>query len=259
MTKSFKPVSSRYQQAETVSRPAFTGNPPASPDFAPLRKGGAPVTPAYLDEIYYWAYLSPRNVRWLDHEIVVRLILWQQHVKLRNAAFAEIEPGQKVLQSTCVYGDFLPLLADLVGPEGHLDLVDVAEVQLRNAWRKLKHYPNVSLHHANALNLDDSTYDSVICYFLLHEIPDQDKRIAVNGLLRKVRPGGQLIFIDYHKPHWAHPLKAITSFVFDTLEPFAKGMWKTEIQDLAEEPDLFRWKKQRVFGSLFQKVVAQRL
>ena len=72
-----------------------------------------------------------------------------------------------------------------------------------------------------------------------------------------MRPGGKVVFIDYHKPHWAHPLKAITSFVFDTLEPFAKGMWKTEIRDLASEPDRFNWRKERFFGSLFQKVVAE--
>ena len=83
--------------------------------------------------------------------------------------------------------------------------------------------------------------------------------MAVNALLRKVRPGGKLIFIDYHKPHWAHPLKPITSFVFDTLEPFAKGMWRHEIKEFADEPGLFKWRKERFFGSLFQKVVAQRL
>jgi len=218
-----------------------------------------PEIPFYMQDIYYWAYLNPRNVRWLDHEFVVRLILWEQHAKLRRAAFAEIEPGQQVLQSTCVYGKFLPMLAELIGPEGHLDLVDIAEVQLNCAQRKLNGFSNVSLHHADVMDLGDKPYDSVICYFLLHEIPEHHKRAATNVLLSKVRPGGKLIFIDYHKPHWAHPLKAITSFVFDTLEPFAKGMWRNEIRDYAENPEQFSWRKEKFFGSLFQKVVAQRL
>jgi ubiquinone/menaquinone biosynthesis C-methylase UbiE len=218
-----------------------------------------PVIPFYMQDIYHWAYLNPRNVRWLDHEIIVRLILWEQHAKLRRAAFAEIKPGQKVLQSTCVYGKFLPMLADLIGPEGHLDLVDIAEVQLNSASRKLNGFTNVTLHHADVMDLGDEQYDSVICYFLLHEIPEHHKRAATSVLLGKLRPGGKLIFIDYHKPHWAHPLKAITSFVFDTLEPFAKGMWSHEIRDFAEQPELFSWRKERFFGSLFQKVVAQRL
>ena len=100
--------------------------------------------------------------------------------------------------------------------------------------------------------------DRVICYFLLHEIPDEHKRIATNVLLNKVRPGGKFVCIEYHKPHWAHPIKPITSIVFDTLEPFAKGMWRSEIRDFADQPDRFTWRKERFFGSLFQKVVAQR-
>ena len=212
-----------------------------------------------MQEIYYWAYLNPRNVKLLNRESVVRLILWQQHAKLRMSAFAEIEPGQKVLQSTCVYGKYLPMLAEHIGPAGHLDLVDIAEVQLLSARGKLNRFNNVTLHHANAMDLGDELYDTVVCYFLLHEIPDHHKRIATDVLLKKVRPGGRFVCIEYHKPHWAHPLKPITSLVFDKLEPFAKGMWRSEIQDFAEHKDLFDWRKETFFGSLFQKVVAQRL
>ena len=217
-----------------------------------------PVIPDYMQEIYYWAYLNPRNVKLLNRESVVRLILWQQHAKLRRAAFAEIEPGQKVLQSTCVYGKYLPMLAEHIGPTGHLDLVDIAEVQLKSARTKLNGYQNVTLHHADVMDLGDELYDRVICYFLLHEIPDHHKRAAMDVLLRKVRPGGKFVCIEYHKPHWAHPLKPITSIVFDTLEPFAKGMWRSEIRDFAQHKDSFDWRKERYFGSLFQKVVAQR-
>ena len=117
---------------------------------------------------------------------------------------------------------------------------------------------NVTLHHANVLDLGDELYDRVICYFLLHEIPDHHKRAAMDVLLKKVRPGGKFVCIEYHKPHWAHPLKPITSLVFDKLEPFAKGMWRSEIRDFAAQKDLYKWRKERIFGSLFQKVVATR-
>jgi len=224
-----------------------------------VRGPQTPVIPDYMQKIYYWAYLNPRNVRLLNRESVVRLILWQQHAKLRKAAFAEIEAGQKVLQSTCVYGKYLPLLASHIGPAGHLDLVDIAEVQLLNARRNLQGHSNVTLHHADVMSLGDELYDSVVCYFLLHEIPDHHKRAATDVLLNKVRPGGKFICIEYHKPHWAHPLKPITSIVFDTLEPFAKGMWRHEIRDFAAHGERFSWRKQTYFGGLFQKVVATRL
>jgi ubiquinone/menaquinone biosynthesis C-methylase UbiE len=251
-------VTATLKQSRPVSPQVFpqkTSDPAAN---LQVQESVGTVIPQYMQDIYYWAYLNPRNVRWLDHELIVKLILWNQHARLRSSVFAEIKPGQQILQSTCVYGKFLPMLADLIGPSGHLSLVDIATVQLEAAQRKLNGFQNVSLHHADVLKLDDKLFDAVICYFLLHEIPDRSKQLAVNVLLKKVKPGGKLIFIDYHKPHWAHPLKPITSLVFDTLEPFAKGMWRHEIREFAQEPDLFTWRKERFFGSLFQKVVAER-
>ncbi len=220
--------------------------------------GNRPEVPDYLQDVYYWAYLNPRNVKLLDREIVVRTILWQQHIKLRNAAFAEIEPGQRVLQSACVYGSFSAKLAEHIGPEGTLDVYDVAEIQVNNTRRKLRAYPHATVHYGDVLEMDLEPFDTICCYFLLHELPDTYKREAVNLFLRKVVAGGKVVFVDYHKPRCWHPLKPITSLVFDTLEPFAKGLWRNEIKDFADNPEQFSWRKEPRFGDLFQKVVATR-
>ena len=219
---------------------------------------GSPEIPAYLKDTYYWCYLHPRNVELLDREFVVRTILWQQHRKLQRLAFAEILPGHRVLQAASVYGSFAPNLAAHVGPGGRLDVVDVAEVQVRSVGRKLADYPNARVHHSNILDFQGEGYDVVCCYFLLHEVPDDYKYKIVNLLLEKVRPGGKVVFVDYHKPRWWHPLKLITSIVFDTLEPFAKRLWRTGIREFANEPDRFQWQQEQIFAGLFQKVVATR-
>ncbi len=218
----------------------------------------APEIPAYLQETYYWAYLNPRNVKLLDREFVVRTILWQQHRKLQKLAFSEIQAGQSVLQPASVYGSFGPNLAAHIGPEGSFDLVDVAEVQVLSARRKLREYPFATVHHANIVHFTGRPFDVVCCYFLLHEVPDAYKYQIVNLLLGKVNPGGKVVFVDYHKPRWWHPLKLITSIVFDTLEPFAKSLWRNEIRSFASEADQFSWRKETRFGGLFQKVVATR-
>jgi len=220
---------------------------------------GAPEIPAYLQDTYYWCYISPRNVKLLDREIVVRTILWQQHRKLQKLAFAEIQPGQSVLQAASVYGSFAPNLAAHVGPEGSLDVVDVARVQVNSVTRKLQDYPNATVHHANIVDFSKKPFDVVCCYFLLHEVPDEYKYKIVDQLLKKVNPGGKVVFVDYHKPRWWHPLKLITSIVFDTLEPFAKSLWRNEIKSFAREADRFQWRQETIFAGLFQKVVATRL
>jgi len=223
-----------------------------------LTTSSVPVIPDYLQQTYYWAYLNPRNVRLLDHEWVVRTILWQQHNRLTQAAITEIEPGQHVMQTACVYGNFSPKLAAHIGPEGRLEILDVAEVQVRNCRRKLEGSKQAIVRHQDVLFIRDETFDVVCCYFLMHELPDDYKRGVATALLDSVRPGGKLVFVDYHKPHWAHPLKPITSFVFDTLEPYAKGLWRKEIAAIAGNDARFDWRKETYFGGLFQKVVATR-
>lgn len=217
-----------------------------------------PEIPSYLQDTYYWAYISPRNVRLLDREIVVRTILWQQHNRLQKLAFSEIEPGQRVMQPASVYGSFGPNLAKHVGPGGHVDIVDVARVQVDSASRKLSPYSWARAHHANCLHFNRGPYDVIVCYFLLHEVPNEVKQQVVDHLLSQVGTGGKVVFVDYAKPKWWHPLKLITSIVFDTLEPFAKGLWRHEIRDFATDPKGFEWRRETIFGSLFQKAVATR-
>ena len=222
----------------------------------PPTESAPPEIPDYLQEVYYWAYLHPRNVRLLDREWVVKSILWFQHKRLREAAFAELEPGSDVLQPACVYGDFSVELAKHIGPDGKLEVVDVAPIQLEGCSRKLAPYPQASVRLANSKQLGDRKYDAICCYFLLHELPEKYKHLIVDSLLQHVKPGGKVVFVDYHKPHWAHPLKLITSIVFDTLEPFAKGLWKKEISEFASKAEDFEWSKHRIFGGLYQRVVA---
>jgi len=223
-----------------------------------LLQARGPEIPAYLWENYYWAYLNPRNVRLLDRELVVKVILWGQHRRLRGAAFAELKPGQRVLQPACVYGDFSPALAEHLGPRGSLEITDVAPIQVAQCLRKLRNLPQATIRRADASRPDSNSYDAVCCYFLIHELPDDYKRGVVDSLLERVPPGGKVVFVDYHKPHWAHPMKPITSFVFDALEPFAKSLWRHQIIDFASDPSQFNWRKQTYFGGLFQKVVARR-
>jgi ubiquinone/menaquinone biosynthesis C-methylase UbiE len=250
-----------YSETVGVNRENFEGLKvrPTSSQMAQIQTlSSVPVIPDYLQKTYYWAYLNPRNVKLLDREWVVRTILWQQHHRLARAAAAEIEPGQHVMQTACVYGNFSSFLAEHIGPEGKLEVFDVAEVQVKNCRRKLKKHKHAIVRHQDILHLRDETFDVVCCYFLMHEMPDDYRHGVAQALLDSVRPGGKLVFVDYHKPHWAHPLKLITSLVFDTLEPYAKGLWRKEIAAYAGNDARFEWRKETYFGGLFQKVVGTR-
>ncbi len=216
-----------------------------------------PPVPEYLQEIYHWSYLNPRNVNWLDREPIVKSILWWQHKKLSSAVFSEIKPAASVMQVAAVYGEFSQNLARHIGGDGELKLVDVAPIQVQNTRIKLANYPQAEVCLGDAATMKDKCYDVVLCYFLLHEIPDDYKTRVLDNLLKHIKPDGKLVIVDYHKPHWAHPVKPITSLIFDFLEPFAKTLWRKTINDLTTEPEKYDWKFDQYFGGLYQRVVIQ--
>ncbi len=236
------------------------GLPPV-PRIGPLgRIEGAPVEiPAYLREVYSWAYLNPLGVRLLDRPWVVNAILWGNNHRLQRWLFEEIKPGWHVLQACCVYGDLSPGLAQWLGPAGRLEVIDVAPIQVSACRNKLRGYPWATVRLADAAAPGGGPYDAVVCFFLLHELPEHYKHAVVDALLGRVLPGGKIIFIDYHKPVWAHPLKWITAGVFALLEPFAKSLWRHRIADFASRAWRFTWRGETAFGGLFQKTVAQRI
>lgn len=249
----------KYEQpASNAVTPATSAREGATVVALEKIRESTPHIPRYLRETYNWTYLNPRNVRLLDNEVVVSFILWGQHRRLQNIAFRELKAGQRVLQPASVYGDFSRQLAKHVGEDGHLVVSDIAPIQVTTTQRKLRGFSQVTTCQADARHPAGAPYDAVCCYFLLHEMPDDVKHEAVDALLASVSPGGKVVFVDYHKPHWANPLKAVMSVVYDTLEPFAKGLWHREIEQFATDAGDFTWRKKTYFGGLYQKVVAER-
>lgn len=227
----------------------------------PTREGalqGVDSVPAYLRDNYTWAYLSPLALTVFDRHWMVSLILLGNYTKLESAVLEELRAGMTVLQPACVYGRYSTVLADYLGDDGFLDVIDVAPIQAGHCEIKLLSHANTHVSVADAADPGDKQYDAICCFFLLHEVPEDKKRSIVNNLLSRLEPGGKLIFVDYHRPHWAHPFKALISAIFATLEPFARDLWKQEIRDYSSNVEEFNWKKTTYFGAMYQKVVVTR-
>jgi len=194
----------------------------------------------------------------LDREWIVNFILWGNSPTLRAALLGEIEPGSTVFQAAHVYGRMLGDLAQKIGPQGRMDLVDVVPVQVSHAQQKLAGFANAYVRVDDAACRDGRRYDAVSCYFLLHEIPDDHKHTVVDALLERMAKGGKLVFLDYHRPAIWHPLSPLMHLIFRTLEPFAASLTRNEISSYASHADDYLWCKQTFFGGLYQKVVVTR-
>lgn len=225
----------------------------------PIARGG--VIPSYLSRTYHWAYLNGRTLPWLDRSLVVSAILWGNAARLMRIAVEEFAPGQRLLQAACVYGPFSRLLADRVGPDGALDVVDVAPIQVANARRKLDGVAHAQVGQGD-LSMPDclatEAWDAVCCFFLLHEVPPVERACIVHNLLGGVRPGGKIVFVDYHRMRRWHPLRPIMALVFRWLEPYADSLLDLDIATLSPRGAEFAWKKTTCFGGLYQKIVGVR-
>ena len=218
----------------------------------------ATAIPAYLREVYGWAYLNRTNAYLLDRDAVVSAILLGNNRRLRRALLCEIDPGQRVLHVAHVYGRLIPELAGRVGRSGRLDVIDLVPLQAALCRRKLRGLPQAHVRVADAARPGDGMYDAVTCFFLLHEIPDERKHAVVDALLARVVPDGRVVFVDYHRPARWHPLRGVMRGLMNWLEPFAESLWRHEIAEFASASGAYRWEKQTLFGGLYQKTIAYR-
>ena len=214
--------------------------------------------PAYMREVYDWAYLNPRNVKLLDREIIVSMILWGNNRRLKQALLTEITPDATVLQAAHVYGTLIVEIAEKLVHSHQLEVVDVSALQVGICRDKLREFPQAVIRAGDIATLATGPRDLVSCFFLLHEIPDDYKHAVVTRLLDHVAPGGKAVFVDYHKPVRIHPLRGIMNLIWRKFEPFAIGLVESEIESFADDSGVFTWSKQTFFGGLYQKVVATR-
>lgn len=232
----------------------------AIPDYQ-LSNTVSTKVPEYLSRLYWWAYVHPRAVRVFERQWLVNLILWGNFSRLRDSALDEL--GQEVsgatLQIACVYGDFTPSLQERLAPEARLDVVDVLPIQLDNLKQKLGKSEQVRLFCSNAENLviaESDSYEQVILFFLLHELPEETRLATLREAMRVLKPGGKLVIVDYHKPSAWNPLRYLMKPLLAWLEPYALALWKRELSEfMPGSGDEYSIRKRTFFGGLYQQVV----
>lgn len=236
---------------------------PVSPEPRLASVPSPPEIPDYLQETYWWAYLHPRTMSFFEKEWVVNLILWGNMKRLTRAVTEDlaVPPGSRVLQVACVYGQFSKRLATHLDSRGaKLDIVDVASIQIDNARKKLDRCDNVGFHHQDStdLSLPSGSFDETVVFFLLHEQPEDARRKTIAEAIRVTKPGGRLIFVDYHGPKKSNPMRYVMMPILKLLEPFAMDLWRDELPAfMPDDIEPGQVESTFYFGGLYQKVTVQ--
>jgi ubiquinone/menaquinone biosynthesis C-methylase UbiE len=217
----------------------------------------AAVVPQYLHDTYWWAYVHPAAVRLFERQWLVNLILWGNFARLRDAALDALGPAftGRTLQVACV---FTPrLAARVLQGAGTLDVVDALPIQLSNLGRKLPAGSPVSLLQRDAADLGfaDACYDRVVLFFLLHEMPLAVRLRTLAEALRVLKPGAELVIVDYHRPARWHPLRPLMNWILGNFEPFALDLWHHEVREWLPPASAGRIRKRTFWGGLYQKLV----
>jgi ubiquinone/menaquinone biosynthesis C-methylase UbiE len=199
----------------------------------------------------------------VDHQFLVNIVLWGNFQMLRDVTLKELCHKESMihgqtLQVACVYANFTESLVGCLAPTSTLDVIDVIPAQLENLKRKLpvtKKNVTLSCHDAQDLCFDNGTFDQVVLFFLLHEMPTPVRLKALKEVERVVKPGGKIVFVDYHRPDtfwW----QTLMTGMYKLYEPFAMDMWEHEIQEwFPNELKDCHLSKEVYFGGLYQKVV----
>lgn len=161
--------------------------------------------------------------------------LWKRH----TIELSGIRPGKVVLDLAGGTGDLTKAFAKRVGKTGKVVLADINENMVRVGRDRMINegiIGNVeyAITNAEALTFPDNTFDLVTIAFGLRNVTNKDKALA--EIYRVLKPGGQLMVLEFSKVSQPMMAKAYDFYSFSILPKMGKWIADDEAsyQYLAE-------------------------
>lgn len=147
--------------------------------------------------------------------------LWKRHA----IELSGIRPGNVVLDLAGGTGDLTKAFAKRVGKTGRVMLADINESMVRVGRDRLTNegiIGNVdyTITNAEALTYPDNTFDLVTISFGLRNVTNKDK--ALEEIYRVLKPGGQLMVLEFSKVTQPLLAKAYDFYSFNILPKMGK-------------------------------------
>lgn len=213
--------------------------------------------PLYLSSLYPLIYHKQKFYRFLDDERIQNLLFLGFRKKIIADMLEHIKTNSSVLQIGATFGDQMQKTAEKIGRYGTYVITDVLPEQLNRAKGQLID-KKIDFEIHDARKPFSGKYDTVICFMLLHELPEASRKKVINNALDAVPNGGQVIFIDYNKPSEWNILRFFLKPFNRLFFPFVEKLWETPIKSYAHKNTHFLWDKKVYAGRMFQKIIAVR-
>ncbi|GAA1185955.1 hypothetical protein GCM10009654_49400 [Streptomyces hebeiensis] len=209
------------------------------------------------DDHEIWGHTSSTGLGFTHHSIVDAHFRACAEPYLGLLGQAGIERGGHVLDAGCGAGDFLPHLAELVGPGGRVTAVDLAEENAGLAARRMRRARpvcpvDVRQGSVLALPYPDDSFDAVWCANTVQYLTDEELAGALAELSRVTRPGGTIAVKDMD----AHLITARPGDPYLFADLFrAAGAVPGYARQLLRGRELYRWLKRAGLTGVRQRTV----
>jgi ubiquinone/menaquinone biosynthesis C-methylase UbiE len=193
-----------------------------------------------------WDRLFDENMTFLNHRLV---------------SDARLRPGQQVLDLGSGTGYPALLAAQVVGPQGHVVGIDLAEAMLAAAGRKASRLDltNITFRSGDVTTLpfETAAFDAVISRFCLMFLPEIPK--ALSEIARVLKPGGYLAAAVWSSPaknpSIRMPMDVIKQLVdLPSPDPHAPGIFRLaqpgDLLGMAQQSGLTPLNEEEVMGDM---------
>ena len=109
-----------------------------------------------------------------------------------------LQAGWHVLDAGCGSGSFLPLMANLLGPSGHITAIDLTPGMLNRAKaraQELGKLVRLCLGDVQRLDFPDHSFDAAVATFVFCSVPNPV--LGMQEILRVLKPGGTLLMLEH--------------------------------------------------------------
>jgi ubiquinone/menaquinone biosynthesis C-methylase UbiE len=127
-----------------------------------------------------------------------RLLVQERTGNAREALLLTgLQQGDRVLDAGCGPGGITEMIAELVGPTGHVTGLDLSEERLAQARQVNQRHAHVRFQPADVrrTGLPDAAFDYTWCQFVLQYVPERWDALA--ELARVTRRGGKIVVSEF--------------------------------------------------------------
>jgi ubiquinone/menaquinone biosynthesis C-methylase UbiE len=126
-----------------------------------------------------------------------------------------LKGDEMVLDFGCGGGAGSKRLAGLLNNNGHLTCIDISTFWISRAVKRLKRFSNVDCNAGDIreLDIDDSSFDIITIFHVIHDIDPDERQDIVKVLSRKLKTGGILYIREPVKVSHGMPAEEIRALL----------------------------------------------